>query len=255
MRRKLRLTIAYDGTDFHGWQRQPGLRTVQGELEAVVWRVVRHPADVVGASRTDAGVHARGQCAQLVTDSAIPDENLLRAINHRLPADLTIVRITRVRDDFDAIRSAVGKLYRYRIYNTPRSPVVDLVQRCTWHVPFRLDIAAMRAAAAGLVGRHDFSSFASAGCTRENKIRSVHEVSIRLSGPEISIDVAGDGFLYNQVRNMVGTLVEVGRGHWGPGRVAEILAGRDRRLAGPTAPPQGLCLEQVWYPASVETGE
>ena len=248
MERNLKLTIAYDGTNYHGWQRQLGVRTVQAEIEAVARRVIRHPVKIVGASRTDAGVHARGQVAHVRTSTAIPANNLRLAIGHRVPGDISLVHLADVPLGFHATRGALGKLYRYRIHNDDRRPVEWLTARHAWHVWWPLDLGRMQAAAAALIGLHDFAGFASAGCTRSSTVRTISRFGVRRHLNTILIDVEGNGFLYNQVRNMVGTLVEVGRGRWPPERVPEIIASGDRRLAGPTAPPQGLCLQWVKYP-------
>ncbi len=247
MERNVRLILAYDGTDFHGWQRQERVRTAQGALEDVLRRVLRHPLGVCGASRTDTGVHARGQVATVRTTSPVPTENLARAVGHHLPADLALRHVREVPADFHPGRDAVSKLYRYRIYNADQRPVVDLAARYTWHVWYPLDLEMLRAAAAALVGRHDFAGFQSQGSPRASTVRTIHRMHVERRGREVWIDVEGDGFLYNQVRNMVGTLVEIGRGRWPVTRVSEILAQCDRTLAGPTAPPQGLCLQWVRY--------
>jgi tRNA pseudouridine38-40 synthase len=247
MERHLKLVLAYDGTEFHGWQRQAGVRTVQDELEQVLRRVLRHPLHVAGASRTDAGVHARGQVAAVQTVTPIPLANLERAIGHRLPDDIGLVSIAEVAPEFHPARSATRKLYRYRIWNSRRRPVVQLAARYAWHVWHPLDLERLRAAARALVGTHDFVAFATPGSPRLTTVRTVERLEVGRAGDEVVFEVAGDGFLYNQVRNMIGTLVEIGRGHWEPERIPLILAGRDRRAAGPTAPPHGLCLEWVQY--------
>jgi tRNA pseudouridine38-40 synthase len=247
MDRCLKLVLAYDGTGFHGWQRQPGLRTVQQELESVLERVLRHPLRVQGASRTDAGVHARGQVASLMTTSPIPTERIWRAVGYRLPPDLALVHASEAEPGFHASRDPHGKLYRYRVFNATSRPVEMLEARYAWHVWYPLDLECLRAGAAELVGTHDFAAFASQSNPRESTVRTVRRIGIRRRGQEVLIDVEGDGFLYRQVRNMVGTLVEVGRGHWNPARVQEILASCDRRQAGPTAPAHGLCLQWVRY--------
>lgn len=247
MERNIRLTVAYDGTGFHGWQRQVGVRTVQAELEGILQRVLRHPLRTQGASRTDAGVHARGQVASVVTTATIPVENLRRAVGHHLPPDMALVYAAEVPREFHPARHALGKLYRYRLFNARRRPVEVLEGRYAWHVWYALDLDRMCAAAAELVGTHDFAGFASQGSPRVTTVRSVRRIGIRRRFDEVLIDVEGDGFLYNQVRNMVGTLFEIGRGHWEPARVREILASGDRRRAGPTAPAHGLCLQWVRY--------
>jgi tRNA pseudouridine38-40 synthase len=247
MERKIKLVLAYDGTDFHGWQRQAGVRTVQQELEDVLRRLLRHPLDVDGASRTDAGVHARGQVAAVRTTAPIPVENFTRAAGDRLPADMALLQVSLAAPDFHPSREARGKLYRYRIFNTEQRPVAELASRYAWHVHYPLDLDRLRAGAAYLVGTHDFAGFASQGSPRASTTRTIYRVGICRQLHEVLIDVEGDGFLYNQVRNMVGTLVEIGRGRWPPERVPEVLIARDRRLAGPTAPPHGLCLQWVRY--------
>ncbi len=248
MERNLKLTIAYDGSAFHGWQRQQGVRTVQEEVETVARRVLRHPLQVVGASRTDAGVHARGQTAHIHTTCPIPAENLRRAIGQRLPADIGLVHVADVPLGFHATRDARRKLYRYRIHNDRRRPVEGGRAGYAWHIWVPLDAGRMQAAANVLVGRHDFAGLASAGSPRWSTVRTVFAVHVCRRFDTIVIDVVGDGFLYNQVRNMVGTLVEIGRGHWPVERIERILASRDRRDAGPTAPACGLTLEWIEYP-------
>lgn len=247
MERNLKMLVAYDGTEFHGWQRQADVRTVQEELEIALRQVLKHPLHVDGASRTDSGVHARGQVASVRTTSVVPTLNVLRAVNHRLPADVTILHIREMPPRFHPSKAAERKLYRYRIHNGRDYPVGHHTQRYVWHVYFPLDEAALRAAAGRLRGTHDFVSFESSGNPRENTVRTISRFEVRRVGAELWIDVVGNGFLYNQVRNMVGTLVEIGRGHWSPERMDAILAARDRSAAGPTAPPQGLCLQWVQY--------
>lgn len=245
--RKILLTVAFDGTDFHGWQCQTGMRTVQGELEAVLRRVLKHPVHAHGASRTDAGVHALRQMATLPTSAPIPARNLGRAINQRLPNDMAIVASREVPFAFDVSRHAIAKLYRYRIMTGEMQPVALRPGRFAWHIRSALDLDLMREAARRMCGTRDFKGFASQGSPRATTVRTVSNVSVRKRFAEYQVDVIGDGFLYNQVRNMVGTLVEIGRGHWPVERVDEILASCDRALAGRTAPACGLCLQWVKY--------
>jgi tRNA pseudouridine38-40 synthase len=220
---------------------------VQREIELVAQRVVGRPVSLTAASRTDAGVHARGQVANLISPATLPVENLRRAIGGRLPADVALYHAAEVAPDFHAGRDAIGKLYRYRIHNATARPVAGLAAPYAWHVWVPLDLDRMRAAAALMVGTHDFAGFASKGSPRESTVRTISQIGIRTLYQDVLIDVAGDGFLYNQVRNMVGTLYEIGRGHWPPQRVQEIIASCDRANAGPTAPPHGLCLQWVRY--------
>jgi tRNA pseudouridine38-40 synthase len=247
MERNIKLVIAYDGTDFHGWQRQPETRTVQGMIEQAARRVALHQVNVIGSGRTDAGVHAAGQVANFYTTSPIPTQNLRRAIGARLPKDVTLIHVCEVPLSFNAVKSSRGKLYRYRVYNAEGRPVERHLQRYTYHCWHHLEIEPMREAARCMVGRLDFSAMASSGSPRESNVRTVQSLQIRRIYDEIRFDVFGRGFLYNQVRNMVGTLIEVGRGHWPPERVASIMAGRNRSQAGPTAPARGLCLQWVRY--------
>ncbi len=245
--RTLRLLIAYEGAGFHGWQRQPGVRTVQQELETVASRVLREPLSIVGASRTDAGVHARGQTAHVVLRGGVPLARVQPAVSYRLPPDLALLQVADAPDGFHASRDARQKLYRYRIFNSRRRPAGVLEAARTWHVYYPLDVERMNAAARRFVGTHDFAGVANLGSPRETTVRTIADVRVRRAFEEVQIDVVGDGFLYNQVRIMVGTLIEIGRGHWPPERVDEILATRDRSLAGPTSPPQGLCLQWIRY--------
>lgn len=245
--RNLKLVIAYDGTAYHGWQRQAsGIDTVQQRIEQTATAVVRHPVTVHGAGRTDAGVHAEGQVANFYTTrDNIPLPGLRRAINSRLPDDIGIRSINEVPPGFHASRSAVGKTYRYRIYVAP-TPPTD-VGRFVYHYWKPLDVAAMRAGARWLLGRHDFASFASAGDERDNTVRTVFRCDVTEADREVRVFVQGDGFLYKMVRNIVGTLVEVGRGHWPADQVGQILAAADRQAAGPAAVAEGLAMLCVHY--------
>lgn len=247
MERNIRFLIAYDGTEFHGWQTQPEMRTVQDIVEQATRRVVRHQVGLNAAGRTDAGVHAAGQVANFVTTCDIPLTNLQKAIGSRLPKDISLRHVSEVPLGFRASFDAVSKLYRYRIYNSSHRPVQDQLHRYTYHFWNPLDIHRMRQAAARMIGTHDFAGFATSGSERETTVRTVLRVDVSQHFEEVNVDVEGTGFLYNQVRNMVGTLLEIGRGHWPPERIDEILAAADRRLAGPTAPARGLCMQWVRY--------
>lgn len=244
--RTLKITVAYDGTDLAGWQAQPGRRTGQGVLEAA-WRAITGEAVRLTASgRTDAGVHAEGQVVGLATASAIPEQKLRAALNARLPEDLVVRAVEPAPAGFHATHDAFRKTYRYQIHNSRVRPLFD--RRFVWHVPTgELDANAMGRGAAMLVGRHDFACFESAGSGRATSVRTVTACGVTRYRERISISVSGDGFLYNMVRAIAGTLVEVGRGARRPGWVAEVLASRDRKRAGPTAPASGLVLERVEY--------
>ncbi|MBN1943467.1 MAG: tRNA pseudouridine(38-40) synthase TruA [Phycisphaerae bacterium] len=245
--RNVKLVISYDGRRYHGWQRQaPGVETVQERLEHAAMRVLHHPVTVHGAGRTDAGVHAEGQVANLhTTNLAVPLSGMRRAMNARLPSDIVIRSITPAAAEFHASRSAVGKTYRYRLYTGPQRPV-EQARRVWWY--WRpLDAERMSDAAERLVGRHDFRGLASSAEDRETTVRTIFRCDVSRQEDEIHVAVTGDGFLYNMVRNIVGTLAEIGRGHWPAERVENILASRDRRDAGPTAPPDGLSMVCVYY--------
>ena len=246
--RNIRLVIAYNGTRYHGWQRQAdGVPTVQQCIEAAAGRVLGHPVTVAGAGRTDAGVHALGQVANLhTTNHGIPLANFRRALNSKLPDDIAALSAGEAPAEFHASRSAIGKTYRYRIYRRPAKPVMFADQ--VWHYRAALDIERMGLAARRLVGRHDFRGFAYAAETRRNTIRTVTRCEVAECDDEARIFVAADGFLYKMVRNIVGTLVEIARGRWGPEQVDAVLSTRDRGYAGPTALPGGLCLMSVDYP-------
>lgn len=247
--RNVKLTIAYDGSDYHGWQIQPGLRTVQEVLTEALRSLLGPRARICGASRTDAGVSALGQVGLIQIDSPIPTENLAKAITDRLPEDMVIVKAEDVRMGFDVIGDVKSKLYRYTIFCGPVRPVLHM--RHCWHIPADLDVQAMDAGAKSLVGEHDFKSFAAAADHREDSVRTILRCDVTDrpadDGRWVYVDAEGDGFLYNMVRNIVGTLVEVGVGRWKPEKIPEILEAKDRRAAGPIAPPNGLCLMWIKY--------
>lgn len=243
--RKIKLKISYDGTAYHGWAAQPGMATIHGTVSDAIEKLTGQRVELWGSSRTDAGVHALGQVAAFSIDSPVPTENFLRAINHLLPEDIAILDAIEVPETFDPIRDTQSKIYRYTLNTEPVRPVMD-IHHC-WHRPGKLDVGAMATAAGRLLGKHDFKSFASAADTRESSVRTVLRCDVKSDEPWIYIDVQADGFLYNMVRNIVGTLVEVGRGRWLPEDVDNILEAKDRNVAGPIAPAGGLCLMEIFY--------
>jgi tRNA pseudouridine38-40 synthase len=221
-----------------------GIPTVQENLIRALQTVVGHPVNLVGASRTDAGVHAKGQIAHFDTDQVqIPPKGLRDAANARLPGDILIRKIDAVPETFDAITTAKRKRYQYAIWNTSDRPVffADLV----WHRWHTLDTAAMHEAAQVLVGEHDFASFVRPGHGRDHTIRTIYGCEVHCRSPKIIIGIEGSGFLWNMVRIIVGTLVEVGMGRYGAAEVKQMLEAKDRAAAGPTAPPQGLYLQWI----------
>lgn len=246
MVRNLLFTIEYDGSDFYGWQRQPNVPTVQGILEEVLSKICRMPIAVNGTSRTDAGVHALGQRASFTGDFGIPTDRILFATNNMLPPSICVTAVEEMPPDFHARFAAKGKTYRYKIRNTSKRNVFD--RNYVYYIPQPLNVAAMAKAAEQLVGTHDFKCFqASGGPEKTSTVRTITQLEVLQNGDEISIDVTGDGFLYNMVRIIVGTLVQVGLGKTKPTEIPRIIEGKDRAKAGHTAPPQGLYLVEVYY--------
>jgi tRNA pseudouridine38-40 synthase len=244
---RYRLTIEYDGTGLVGWQRQANGRSVQEALETAVARFCGEQVTVHGAGRTDAGVHALGQCAHLDLDKAVPAEVLRSALNHYLrPAAISVLAAEPAPQGFDARLSATGRVYLYRILNR-RAPAA-LERGRVWHVAPPLDLEAMSEGARHLLGHHDFSTFRDSLCQANSPMRTLDALELRRAGEEIHIEARARSFLHHQVRNMVGTLKLVGLGRWRPDDVAKALAARDRRAGGPTAPAEGLYLIEVRYP-------
>ena len=263
--RNIRLTLAYDGGGYAGWQVQPAARTVQGELESAIEQLVGVRPRVLSAGRTDAGVHALGQVASFLTDSTIPGEKWRPALQGRLPPDIVVLDSADAPADFHATYSATSKRYRYVIF---QSPVDDpFLRRYAWRLSGPLDVDAMAAAARSLVGTHDFRCFETEWPNKATSVRTVLDTQVRrfdhwsgwnsappaapLSAldqlPFIAFEIEADGFLYNMVRAIVGTLVNIGRGKWDAGMMAQIIAAGARPRAGETAPPQGLYLVRVSY--------
>lgn len=248
--RNIKLTLQYDGSQFHGFQRQPGdLRTVQAELERVLGIITKERVTVTGAGRTDAGVHARGQVAAFRSATTIPIDRVPLALNGFFAQDLVCLAAEDVPLDFHPQRDAVAKAYSYTIDNSPQpSPFLRLY---ALHVPDRLDIDAMRRAAEALTGRHDFRSFQAAGSSAKTSERTLRSLRVERtqSGDRdlVIITAEADGFLYHMVRNLAGLLLAIGSGRLPAEAAAAILAARDRRTAPPTAPAQALCLEWVRY--------
>lgn len=268
--RSVKLTLAYDGTAYAGWQVQQGETTVQEVLERAIEKITGESLRVIASGRTDAGVHALGQVVGFRTETHLSADVLRRALNAELPHDVAVLEAVEANESFHPIRDAVRKRYRYVIDD---GPVRDVFRRrYCWHYPGQLDEAAMARAAQALEGKHDFSSFETSGAQRKDSLRTIYELRVergRGGGPGIAeprecgrsqagqgrggqpslitIEVEADGFLYNMVRAIVGTLVEVGRGAKDEAWVAEVLAAQDRCRAGPTAPAHGLFLVRVDY--------
>lgn len=244
--RNIRLVVSYDGSDFHGWQTQPGKRTVQETLEEALLPLTDGQRVRVNASgRTDAGVHAIGQVVNFLTTSKHAPTVFVRALNVNLPEDVSVRSADEVPVDFCANRSALSKLYRYIVYDGETAD--PFLRKYAYRCSFRLDHLRMKQAAAALIGTHDFHSFETDWPNRASSVRTMLRLTVNRVGDYLWIDAEADGFLYNMMRAIAGTLIQVGRGYWPVERVTEILRAKDRREAGPTAPPQGLYLMRVKY--------
>ncbi len=244
--RNIKVLIEYDGTNYHGFQRQTAnLPTIQQILEDALTVLTKHPVTVIGASRTDAGVHARGQVVNFTTNCPIPADRIVLAMNSLLPADIVAREAVEVEPSFHAQLAAKSKVYRYHLYN---SGIPSAFHRLySYHVPQKLDLDNMQSAARHLVGEHDFSAFKAAGSTARTSVRHVLRLNLESVMPHFYITIEADGFLYNMVRIIVGTLLYVGQGKLTPAEVREIVGSGRREEAGPTVPPQGLCLMKVNY--------
>jgi tRNA pseudouridine38-40 synthase len=245
MERTLKLTIAYDGTEFHGFQRQANAVTIQQVLEERLAKIFGHPVKVTGAGRTDAGVHAYGQVVSLKTTGSIPTDRVAVAARSVLPDAIVVTAAEEAPAGFNARYAAKSKIYLYRLHSGDAPD--PFLRNYAWHMAETPDAAAMDAAARLVVGRHDFSAFRAAGGAPVNPVRTILDASCRRDGRLTEFSFWGTGFLYHMVRNLVGTLVDVGFGRLSADDFAAILASRDRKKAGITAPPQGLYLKEVLY--------
>jgi len=248
--RNLKLTIEYDGTKFHGWQIQKrGERTIQGEIEKALKKILRKSIRVIGAGRTDSGVHALGQVANFKVNTKLTSNQILKALNANLPKDVAILKLEDMPLNFHAQYSSKTKTYRYTILN--RAVRCTHMRHFCLHDPHPLNIASMRWEAKSLIGRKDFRSFAGQNPSKQkrnqNTIRTIKRIEIKKKGEFIHIEIEGDGFLYKMVRTIVGALLEVGQGKLSKGSIKEILSAKDRKLAPKTVKPHGLCLVAVKY--------
>lgn len=263
MTRNIKLTIEYDGTGFNGWQTQTARhgkrpftpqspdRTIQGEIEKALHKIFDERLKLVGSGRTDSGVHALGQAANFKTRCTMPTTEMQKALNANLPDDIAVIKVEEVPSDFHAQYSVKSKTYRYTILNRP----VRCAQQRNFYLfyPYKLNVRAMREEAKSLVGRHNFKSFTASNPAKhekkkkDNAVRTIKRLTITKKGDFINLEIEADGFLYKMVRNIVGTLLEVGRGKRKKGSVERILAKKDRKAAGTTAKPKGLSLLEVKY--------
>lgn len=248
--RTFKLTLAYDGAEFSGWQWQPNRRTVQGELKFALQRITQEEVKCIASGRTDAGVHAIGQVVSFRSETSLEPPVLAKALNAELPEDVLVFEVHEAPAGFHALRDAIRKRYRYVVQDGRLPDLFD--RKYVWHVYQRLDAQAMRQAATALLGTHDFTSYETSGSPRLTSVRTIYDLLVERREGELTdrivIEVEADGFLYNMVRNIVGTLVEVGKGKQPVAWPADVLAKRDRREAGMTAPAQGLFLVGVEYP-------
>ena len=238
--KRIMLIVAYDGTNYCGWQIQPVGETIEGVLNRELSRLLQEDIRVIGASRTDSGVHAKGAVAVFDTETRIPPEKISYAINKSLPEDIRVVGSREVSPEFHPRKTNCRKTYEYRIWHDAFPMPMERLY--THWVHTALDAGKMQEAAAHLVGEHDFKSFCSVHTQAESTIRTIYQIEVEEAGAEIRIRVCGNGFLYNMVRIIVGTLIEVGQGKYPPERVKEMLDGKERQKSGPTAPAKGLCL-------------
>lgn len=242
---RFKLIVAYDGTDYHGFVKQNNVITVQEVLEKAIEKILRTPVLIEGAGRTDAGVHANGQCCIFDAETAIPVSSMLRAINSKLPSDVVVKELEIAEADFHPRFAAKHKTYRYRILNSRiRDP---FMHKYAYFYPTPLDIEWMQDAAAYMVGEHDFKCFCAAGSTVLSTVRKIYDLTVTKQEDLIQIDVCGNGFLYNMVRIIAGTLIKAGEHKLSPSDIQRVIESKDRRLAGPTAPPQGLTMLQINY--------
>ncbi len=242
-----KMLIAYDGTRYKGWEHQKEQDTIQGRIENVLTRLNREEAfvEVLGAGRTDAGVHARGMCASFFLDTELDDGQIRDYLNRYLPDDIAVTEVRQASSRFHARYNATGKTYCYTIYNGPVKPLFD--RKYVWTIEEALDIDRMKEAAGQLQGRHDFATFCKLAGKNKSTVRNVDKIDLRKKDDRIFITYHGDGFLRNMVRIMTGTIVAAGRGELDAERIKQLLDARDRTLAPPTAPAQGLCLIKVDY--------
>lgn len=243
--RNIKLTIEYDGTNYAGWQRQKDVKTIQQKIEEAIKSITGESLEVIGASRTDAGVHARGFVANFKTDSLIPVEKLKPAINTKLPEDIVIVNAEEVSEDFHSRYSSKGKLYSYTIINKP-DPIA-IGRNYAYYYKKELNYEAMQVACKYFIGKHDFAAFKSTGSSVKTSIRTISKAYLTKEEHKITFFVEADGFLYNMVRIIVGTLIDVGLGKISPESIPDIIKSRNRNKAGKTVPAGGLCLEFVYY--------
>lgn len=243
--RNIKLTIEYDGTNYFGWQKQHNGKTIQGEIEKAIEKITKENVSLTGSSRTDTGVHARGMVANFYTNSRVPSEKFREAINTKLPDDISIIKSEEVEEEFHARYNSKGKTYSYLIVN--REEKVALYKNYCLAVKDELAVSDMKEACTYFIGTHDFSAFKSSGSSVKTSTRTITGLKLIQDGNNIKVVISADGFLYNMVRIIVGTLIEVGKGKIKPSEIKGIIESKDRTLSGPCVAPNGLVLEKVFY--------
>ena len=243
--KRYKMIVAYDGTNYHGFARQPGATTIQGMLEKAISKITQEEILTLGAGRTDRGVHAMGQCVTFDSETKIPVNRLARAINSQLPPDIVVQSVEEVDQEFHPRFGAKRKTYRYKILNTPVPEPFNY--RYAYHYPYPLDVEKMQEAANRMVGVHDFACFCASGSTVKDTVREIYSIEVKREGNLVWVDVCGNGFLYNMVRIIIGTLLYVNEGKLSADDVSAIIEGKDRTKAGPTAEAQGLMMLNIIY--------
>lgn len=243
--RRIQLIVAYDGTNYHGFAKQKNAITIQETLEKAIYRLTKQNIEVVASGRTDTGVHAKGQCCIIDINTRIPTERFAKALNSWLPSDIVVKEAMDVKSDFHPRFMAKKKTYRYQILTSSTND--PFIGKYSYFYPHELDIKKMQDGARYIEGTHDFKCFCASGSTVKDTVRTVYSIEIRQIADSIQIDVCGNGFLYNMVRIIAGTLIEIGRGRFLPEDIKKIIESKNRNLAGPTAPPEGLTLQEVFY--------
>ena len=243
--KRFKMIVAYDGTNYNGFARQPNGVTIQETLEVAISKIVQHEVKTLGAGRTDQGVHAKGQCVTFDSDTKIPIEKLTKAINSKLPLDISVKSVEEVSMEFQPRFGAKRKTYRYQILNSQvRDP---FLYKYSLQYPYKIDVKLIQKAANHMVGEHDFACFCSSGSSVKDTVREIYSIDIRQDGDLISVDICGNGFLYNMVRIIIGTLLRVNEGKLSTDDIPKIINGKNREDAGPTVPPQGLTMLDIIY--------
>lgn len=243
--KRFKMIVAYDGTNYHGFARQNEAVTIQSTLEKAIKRITQEDVLTLGAGRTDAGVHARGQCVVFDSETKIPPERLLKAINSQLPPDIVVQSVEEVDPSFHPRFGAKRKTYRYEIW-CGKLPD-PFTYRYALHYPYKVNVEKMQEAANHMIGEHDFACFCAVGSQVKDTVRKIYSIDIKREGDRVFVDVCGNGFLYNMVRIIIGTLLYVNEGKISPDKISDIIRGKDRKSAGPTVPPQGLTMLSIIY--------